>query len=95
MADLFGGPTADDPHLTPKERKRLQRKAAAYPRGHAWAPGTGPEGETCGSCEHLVRLRYAKTYRKCDLARAKWTHGGASDIRAGDPACKFWEAKKP
>lgn len=24
-------------------------------RGHADVPGHGPKGETCGTCEHIVR----------------------------------------
>jgi hypothetical protein len=60
-------------------------------RGHAARPGTGPEGETCGTCKHLVRRQMAKTYMKCGLTMAKWTGGAGSDIRHKDPACSKWE----
>lgn len=60
-------------------------------RGHAAQPGSGPEGETCGSCNHLVRKRRARTYFKCGLIR--WTSGPATDIRKRDPACEFWTPK--
>lgn len=86
--DLFGLERA----LTPPERKNLKRKST-IPRGHIMPPGTGPAGETCGSCEHLFRNRMAKTYLKCSLNEAKWTGGGATDVRAHDAACKRWEAK--
>lgn len=69
--------------------KRLSNK-----RGHASVPGTGPEGETCRSCANLVRLYMAKTYLKCGLMRPFWTGGQATDVRAGDAACKRWEAKR-
>lgn len=82
-----------DRALTPAERKRLFRgkRSTPQPRGHAWQPGTGPEGETCGSCRYMVCKRLAKVYRKCGLMRERWTAGGATDVRAHDPACKKWE----
>jgi hypothetical protein len=54
-------------------------------------PGSGPAGETCGSCRHCARIRRAKTYLKCELMRFQWTSGAATDIRAKWPACKAWE----
>jgi hypothetical protein len=57
-------------------------------------PGTGPAGETCRTCRHLVRVRLAGTYLKCGLMRLAWTHGGATDIKAGWPACGAWESAK-
>lgn len=85
-ADLFGLDRA----LTPAERKRLRRKTP-LPRGHAAVPGTGPEGETCGTCRHLERRAFAKVYLKCGLMKAYWTGGGGTDVRARDRACKRWE----
>lgn len=58
-------------------------------RGYAHSPGTGPEGETCGSCKHCFRTR---RFRKCKLREAAWTHGPGSDILARSSACKYWEA---
>lgn len=66
-------------------------RARAKIRGHAAPPGAGPEGETCKTCAHIVRVEYAKVYLKCGLSRARWTGGGGTDIRAGDPACSRWE----
>lgn len=79
----------DEPIRGPRKSKRPLPK----PRGHAAVPGTGPEGERCGTCRHLARIRYSRTYLKCDLVRTHWTGGPATDIRAKDPACKRWEAE--
>ena len=60
-------------------------------RGHAGIPGTGPEGETCGTCAHCARLNHAaNAYHKCLLCRPRWTHGPGTDIRKRDAACSFW-----
>lgn len=85
MKDMFGN------ELTEAEARDLLKRKSPVLRGHYYPPGTGPKGETCGGCEHCVRKQMAKTYIKCGLNRANWTGGGASDIRAKDPACKFWE----
>lgn len=67
--------------------------------GTAAEPGTGPKGETCKTCAHYVVTRPgAGKYRKCGLMREHWTSGPGTDIKAGYPACKFWEsaaANKP
>lgn len=76
--------------LTPAERRRLERGAKPK-RGHAAPPGTGPAGETCGSCANLIRKRMSKTYLKCELTRIVWTGGAGTDVRARDPACSRWE----
>ena len=82
--DLFGNPAPK----TPPRRRRATNK-----RGHAAQTGTGPAGETCGTCEHLARRRFSKTYLKCGLMHAHWTSGAGTDIRARDAACSRWEAR--
>lgn len=77
--------------LTPQERRSLFHTPAKGKRGHAAAPGTGPQGETCGTCANLVRKQMAGTYLKCGLMRSAWTGGGGTDVRAKDPACRAWE----
>ena len=78
--------------LTPDEWRALHgTRTGAERTGHIAPPGTGPEGETCGSCKHLVRKSLAKVYRKCGLNEANWTGGPGTDIRCKDAACKFWE----
>jgi hypothetical protein len=81
---------ADGPHLTPEGRRALARSTRSKKRGHAAAPGTGPQGETCGSCAHLVNKRMARAYKKCALMRAAWTGGAGTDVRVRDPACAKW-----
>lgn len=63
-------------------------------KGHAALPGTGPAGETCGSCQHRASVMGGgKVFSKCALQRRQWTHGKASDIRRKDPACRMWQRK--
>lgn len=72
---------------------KARGKHYVAPRGGADRPGTGPEGETCGSCKHDVATgRTGKRFHKCALNRACWTHGAKSDIRTRWPACSKWEA---
>lgn len=75
------------------EEKAKRGKHYVEPRGHAFTPGSGPAGETCGSCAHLHRRVWSGTYLKCARNRANWTKGRASDVRAGDAACRHWERK--
>lgn len=60
-------------------------------RGYAHFPGTGPDGETCGSCAHIVPFRTMRRWYKCGKARSKWTGGKGSDVLVRSPACKYWE----
>lgn len=71
-------------------------RASTVPRrGHAARPGSGPEGQTCGSCRHYTRrITRGGTFRKCGLTKATWTGGPGSDIRKKDPACHLWEAEE-
>ena len=63
-----------------------------YPprRGHAADPGTGPDGETCGTCDHYTQKRHSRIHLKCWLMKEYWTNGPGSDIRKKDPACTHW-----
>lgn len=91
MADIFGNPIIPDgPAMTPAERRKMTRREPV-PKGYATVPGTGPAGETCGSCGHHVERQYAKIYHKCELMRAFWTGGRGSDILVRSPACAKWE----
>jgi hypothetical protein len=75
--------------LTPEQRKRLRAKPRKA--GYAHTPGSGPHGETCGTCKHKRAKEMSKTYYKCDLRRSTWTSGYGTDILLKSPACKFWE----
>lgn len=89
--DLFGNViTAPEPVANPTKKRRKTE-----PKGYAAPPGSGPKGETCKSCAHYSGVQLAKLYRKCGLIRERWTGGPGTDIRAGSPACAFWEASKP
>ena len=63
-----------------------------YPprKGHAADPGTGPDGQTCGTCDHYTRRKHTRTHLKCWLMKEHWTNGPGTDIRAKDPACRLW-----
>lgn len=91
MSTLFDG--MGEKAMTPAERRRFFRskKSGPVPAGYAAPPGSGPAGETCGSCKHLYRNQLAKTYLKCELMHASWTGGGKTDVRARSPACSRWE----
>ena len=86
--DLFGVKCVEE--ISEAKRKPTQ------PKGYAATPGTGPEGETCKTCEHAVRVsgNTANTYRKCALMREHWTGGPGSDILFRSPACRHWEREK-
>jgi hypothetical protein len=66
-----------------------QQRSKTYvqPRGYAYFPGTGPEGETCGSCQHISKGR---RWSKCKLRRHTWSNGRGTDILVRAAACKFW-----
>lgn len=61
--------------------------------GYARPPGSGPVGETCGSCAHCMLRQFSKKYFKCGLLRHAWTRGPGTDIRKKSPACSMWQAK--
>lgn len=54
--------------------------------------GSGPAGETCGSCRWLVRREYReKRYLKCGLVEE--SRGAGTDIRAKWAACRQWQPR--
>lgn len=82
MTDLFN----DLPSHTPQTKRRGVHYIE--PRGYAAPPGTGPQGETCGSCRHLCRGR---RWAKCAMIEGKWTHSRKTDVLVGAHACSKWE----
>jgi hypothetical protein len=57
--------------------------------------GSGPAGETCGSCRFKTYMGMtAGRYLKCELMRNAWTRGGGTDIKARWAACEKWEPKE-
>jgi hypothetical protein len=80
VKNLFGWEVPDVP-----QSKRADR-------AHPARPGSGPKGETCGTCRHLARIQ-PKVYRKCALMRHLWTSSYGTDVRCKDWACERWEGK--
>lgn len=88
--DLFGQEV--DPASIAEAPYGTRPRAAQRPRGgYAAPPGSGPDGETCGTCERSYRraTRANKAFWKCSLIRE--TNGAGSDIRKSAPACSRWE----
>jgi len=77
--------------VMPPQSERSKIAALALTGLYADTPGTGPKGETCGTCKHLYRRALAKTYLKCALTQHGWTGGGKTDVKARAPACSKWE----
>ena len=77
------------------------RRADGRPMGRHWAArkrsesarvakmaarfGRGPEGATCGGCQHLQAAGYRRTYFKC--GRYGVSMSAATDWRKKWPAC--------
>ena len=78
---LFGW----DQPMQPRKAKRGQ------PKGNAAPIGSGPAGETCGTCKHATCREFAKRYWKCGLVKA--TGGPGTDIRLKWAACSRWQPK--
>lgn len=85
--NIFGEP------LTLDEASK-RGKHYVKPNGYAARPGSGPEGETCKTCQHLTYRRFTKSHPKCGLNQANWTNGRGSDVLVRSPACQLWEAKE-
>lgn len=71
------------------------RRPKQKQNGYAALPGSGPAGETCGSCANMVRKELSRSYLKCALMSAHWTGGAGSDVRSKSPACRRWDAPLP
>lgn len=83
MKDLWGRDMPEEPLAAPPPKWDFG--------GHADAVGSGPSGETCGSCRHLATFgRSTRAWFKCELARYRWTHGRKTDVLKGDAACSRW-----
>lgn len=86
--DMLGGKAVPGSRL-----RRIRRTGKAPVAREGWAdkPGTGPAGETCGSCTYCEAFHYRKRYYKCAAREGDhWKGGRATDIRPLDPACSKW-----
>lgn len=69
---------------------------SAKPNGYAAAPGTGPEGQTCGQCGHCrQRAVHQRHFYKCALAMHAWSRDRSTDILLKSPACSRFTAGTP
>lgn len=76
--------------------RRYRGTPQPSPAGYAAPPGTGPEGETCGSCGHCVfRMFRGRRFYKCENAARKWDRTRASDVLLHSPSCAQWKPGKP
>lgn len=81
MTDMFGHEVVDVPLV--KVRQRVASVPIVKMRSKF---GKGPEGATCGQCEHLfVAGRPGKKFFKCDVYGA--SRSEASDFRKKWAAC--------
>ncbi len=88
-APLSGGPSSKSFELQKTiDGKKIQRRG-----GYGGIPGSGPDGETCGSCSWLRTSDCSlRTYYKCGMIAP--TRGSATDIRKRSAACNKW-IKRP
>lgn len=78
------------------ERARDQRpRHSARPNGYAAAPGSGPGGETCGTCRFCRTRQRKRSYQKCALMLSTWTNERSTDVLLHSPACAKWAAGEP
>lgn len=71
-------------------RRNVELSAGVHP---ATKQPLANNGETCGSCPHLVRRGHgSRDYFKCSLLPI--TAGAATDVRISWPACRSWGVPK-
>lgn len=91
IINLFGELVDDTPVETSTKGKAKRSNAA---KGYPANPGSGPQGETCRTCQHSTCVPYrSRNYWKCGLLKAHWTRGLGSDIRLKSPACSLFAPK--
>lgn len=72
------------------------KKFAGPAAGYAAPPGSGPIGETCGTCANCrIRRVHERNVYKCALREKDWTHDRSSDVLIRSPACLRFHAGKP
>jgi len=76
---------------------RAERPAyQSSPAGYAAPPGSGAQGETCGTCTHCcIRRIHDRNIYKCGQRVERWTLDRSSDVLLRSPACRKWQAGKP
>ena len=84
---------ADKPMTVPTAYgSRPKKGGRGKAKGYAATPGSGPAGETCRSCSNLRSVQGGnRKFYKCALRT--WTHGKATDVLIGSPACAMWRKR--
>lgn len=73
----------------------LKRGYANWQKKYAGPPGSGPEGETCRTCEFKRYSHHSRAkHPKCGL-NVFATAGDATTIRTSAPACHLWRRCAP
>lgn len=68
-------------------------RTGAFGAGYPARPGSGPQGENCGTCIHMLRLKFkrGRVVFKCDRVPGAEVKNRHTDIRRSSPACMGWE----
>lgn len=80
----------DGGHEYEPDKSIIRGKHYVRTAGYAARPGSGPDGETCGSCEYLQTVKLAGTYHKCVLMAKFHTGSRRTDVLTSAPACERW-----
>lgn len=70
---------------------RKAPKGGASDRAHPYPPGSGPRGQSCGTCAKLCTREYRRKFFKCRVLMKHWTRTRATDVQLRDAACLAWE----
>lgn len=49
----------DDIEIPETPNRDTRGRLPTKKKGHYASPGTGPAGETCGTCRHIIRIKLA------------------------------------
>jgi len=76
--------------------RQYGKRFAGAPHGHAAPPGSGPPGETCGTCANCrIRRIHEHNVYKCAITESHWTKDRETDVLKSSPACARWHAGTP
>lgn len=92
--DAFGGVVGVTRGGDPIRKPATGKRRETVPKGYAGLPGSGPDGETCGTCQHIERfVNYNgnKRWAKCGHRLApRRTGGRGTDVLVRSAACNNW-----
>jgi hypothetical protein len=83
-----------DPEWLAAHPEIFDRPKVNRDRAHPSPPGSGPAGQSCGTCAKCVKREFTHhNYYKCLVMAKFWTAGLGTDVRLKDLACKSWEPR--